>query len=121
MTNAVIAGYVRSAFTPANKGGLARVRPDELAAEVVRALVARAGVRFEDIEDLITGCAFPEGEQGLNVARMIGLLAELDVYKRQQSGRCSPPRRIFTPLASEQKLPMERVPPFCGNSIDGLP
>ncbi len=77
MTNAVIAGYVRSAFTPANKGGLARVRPDELAAEVVRALVARAGVRFEDIEDLITGCAFPEGEQGLNVARMIGLLAEL--------------------------------------------
>jgi acetyl-CoA acyltransferase len=77
MTNAVIAGYVRSAFTPANKGGLARVRPDELAAEVVRALVTRVGVSFEDIEDLIAGCAFPEGEQGLNVARMIGLLAEL--------------------------------------------
>ena len=79
MTNAVIAGYVRSAFTPAGKGGLARVRPDELAAQVVRALVTRAGVRREDIEDLIAGCAFPEGEQGLNVARMIGLLAELPV------------------------------------------
>jgi acetyl-CoA acyltransferase len=77
MTSVVIAGYARSAFTPAKKGSLARVRPDELAAEVVRALVSRTGVKPEDIEDLITGCAFPEAEQGLNVARLIGLLAEL--------------------------------------------
>jgi acetyl-CoA acyltransferase len=77
MTEAVIAGYARSAFTPANKGSLARVRPDELAAEVVRALVARTDVRPEDIEDVIAGCAFPEGEQGFNVARLIGLLAGL--------------------------------------------
>jgi acetyl-CoA acyltransferase len=77
MTNAVIAGYARSAFAPAKKGGLARVRPDELAAEVVRALIARSGVNPQDIEDLIVGCAFPEGEQGLNVARLIGLLADL--------------------------------------------
>jgi len=77
MTNVVIAGYARSAFTPAKKGSLARVRPDEMAAEVVRALVARTGVKAEDIEDVIVGCAFPEAEQGLNVARMIGLLAEL--------------------------------------------
>ncbi len=73
----VIAGYARSAFTPAKKGGLARARPDEMAAEVVRALLARAGVAPEAIEDLIVGCAFPEGEQGLNVARLIGLLADL--------------------------------------------
>lgn len=77
MTNVVIAGYARSAFAPAKKGSFARVRPDELAAEVVRALVMRTGVAPEDIEDIIVGCAFPEGEQGLNVARLIGLLAEL--------------------------------------------
>ena len=77
MTNVVIAGYARSAFAPAKKGSLARVRPDELAAEVVRALVSRTGVKHEDIEDIIVGCAFPEAEQGLNVARMISLLADL--------------------------------------------
>jgi acetyl-CoA acyltransferase len=75
----VIAGYARSAFAPANKGSLARVRPDEMAAEVVRALIARTGVKPEDIEDVIVGCAFPEAEQGLNVARMISLLADLPI------------------------------------------
>ena len=77
MKNAVIAGYVRSPFTPAGKGGLARTRPDDLAAAVVRELVRRAGVAPGDLEDLIVGCAFPEGEQGLNVARTIGFLAGL--------------------------------------------
>ena len=75
--NVVIAGYARSPFTLAKKGGLARVRPDDLAAQVVRALIERTGVKPEDIEDLIVGCAFPEAEQGLNVARLIGLLADL--------------------------------------------
>jgi acetyl-CoA acyltransferase len=77
MTNAVIAGYVRSPFHFAGRGALARVRPDDIAAQVVRALVFRTGVKPEDIEDIIVGCAFPEGEQGLNVARLIGLLADL--------------------------------------------
>jgi acetyl-CoA acyltransferase len=77
MTNAVIAGYARSPFHFASKGGLARVRPDDMAAQVVRALISRTGVNPEDIEDIILGCAFPEGEQGLNVARLIGLLADL--------------------------------------------
>ncbi len=77
MRNVVIAGYVRSPFTPAKKGELARVRPDDLAAQTVRGLLARTGVAPEDIEDLIVGCAFPEGEQGFNVARIIGFLAEL--------------------------------------------
>jgi acetyl-CoA acyltransferase len=79
MTNAVIAGYARSPFAPARKGGLTRVRPDEMAAEVVRALVARSKVNPEDIEDIIVGCAFPEAEQGLNVARLIALLADLPI------------------------------------------
>ena len=77
MTNVVIAGYARSPFHFASKGGLARLRPDDLAAQVVRALIERTRVRAEDIEDLILGCAFPEGEQGLNVGRLVALLADL--------------------------------------------
>jgi acetyl-CoA acyltransferase len=77
MKHAVIAGYARSPFTLATKGALARVRPDDIAAQVVAALVARTGVTPEDIEALVLGCAFPEGEQGLNVARLIGLLTGL--------------------------------------------
>ncbi len=77
MQHTVIAGYVRSPFTLANKGALARVRPDDLAAQVVAALVARTKVTTADIEALIMGCAFPEGEQGLNIARLVGLLAGL--------------------------------------------
>ena len=77
MKNVVIAGYVRSPFTLATKGALARVRPDDLAAQVVSALIKRTGISPADVEDLVVGCAFPEGEQGFNVARNIGLLAEL--------------------------------------------
>ena len=77
MKNVVIAGYARSPFTLANKGALTRVRPDDLAAQVVAALINRTNVRPQDIEDLIVGCAFPEGEQGFNVGRLIGLLAGL--------------------------------------------
>lgn len=77
MPNAVIAGYARSPFHLASKGDLSRVRPDDLAAQVIRGLIDRSGVKVEDIEDIILGCAFPEAEQGLNVARLIGLLADL--------------------------------------------
>ncbi|MCJ2183377.1 thiolase family protein [Novosphingobium sp. 1949] len=77
MDSVVIAGYARSPFHLANKGALKGVRPDDLAAQVVRGLIQKTGVEPADIEDLIVGCAFPEGEQGLNVARLIGLLADL--------------------------------------------
>jgi len=76
-TSVVVAGFVRSPFTPAGKGQLARIRPDDVAAQVVAALVGRCGLDPCAIEDLIVGCAFPEAEQGLNVARTIGLLAGL--------------------------------------------
>ncbi|KQX17698.1 MULTISPECIES: thiolase family protein [unclassified Sphingomonas] len=79
MPNAVIAGYARSPFHLASKGELARVRPDDLAAQVIRGLIDKSGVKVEDIEDIILGCAFPEAEQGLNVARLIGLLADLPI------------------------------------------
>ena len=77
MQNTVIAGYARSPFHLAVKGQLARVRPDDLAAQVISGLIERTGVKPEDIEDLIVGCAFPEAEQGFNVGRLIGLLAGL--------------------------------------------
>jgi len=77
MKNVVIAGYARSPFTLAHKGALQHVRPDDIAAQVVAALVERSKLDPADIEALIVGCAFPEGEQGLNVGRLIGLLAGL--------------------------------------------
>ena len=77
MKSVVIAGYARSPFTLANKGDLMKVRADDMAAAVVRGLVDRTKVNQDDLEDLILGCAFPEGEQGLNVARLIGFLAKL--------------------------------------------
>ena len=79
MTNVVIAGYARSPFTPAKKGALARVRADDMAAAVIRGLIEKAGVSPADIEDIIVGTAFPEGEQGMNVARLIVLLADLPI------------------------------------------
>ena len=78
-SNVVIAGYARTPFTFANKGEFVRTRPDELAAAAVRGLLERTGVKADDIEDLICGCAMPEAEQGLNIGRLIGLLSELPV------------------------------------------
>jgi acetyl-CoA acyltransferase len=75
MRNVVIAGYARSPFTLARKGALATVRPDEAAAQVIKALIERTKVNPAEIEDVIIGCAFPEGEQGLNVARLISFIA----------------------------------------------
>jgi len=73
----VIAGYARSPFTLAQKGALAHTRPDDLSAQVVRALIERTHIDPAQIEDLIMGCAFPEGEQGFNIARLVGFLADL--------------------------------------------
>jgi acetyl-CoA acyltransferase len=77
MKSVVIAGYARSPFHFARKGELARVRADELAAQTIAGLVTRTKLNPDEIEDLILGCAFPEGEQGLNVARLISFLAKL--------------------------------------------
>ena len=79
MKNVVIAGYCRSPFTPAHKGLLSTVRPDDLVAQVVKGLINKTGVNPQDIEDLILGCAFPEGEQGLNLARLVVHLADLPI------------------------------------------
>jgi len=78
MTDVVIVEAVRSAVGRAMKGSLAHKRPDELAGDVIKALMDRVPeVKPELVEDLVMGCAMPEGEQGLNVARMCGLLGGL--------------------------------------------
>jgi acetyl-CoA acyltransferase len=77
MSKPVIIGYVRSPFDFAEKGKLAGVRPDDMASDVIKGLLAKIPITPEDIEDLILGCAFPEAEQGMNLGRMLVLLAGL--------------------------------------------
>ena len=79
MQTAVIAGYVRSPFHLAHKGALVEKRPDDLAADVVRGLIAATGIDPAEIEDVIVGCAFPEGEQGFNLGRIVALTADLPI------------------------------------------
>lgn len=79
MQTAVIAGYVRSPFHFAHKGALVEKRPDDLAADVVRGLIAATGIDPAEIEDVIVGCAFPEGEQGFNLGRIVALTADLPI------------------------------------------
>src|SRR5262245_11937661 len=78
MKDIVIVEAVRSAVGRAHKGSLAQMRPDELAGQVIAGLLARVPqVKPADIEDVVLGCAMPEGEQGLNVARPSSFLAGL--------------------------------------------
>jgi acetyl-CoA acyltransferase len=72
----VIASTARTPFTRANKGELKDTRPDTMAAHVINAAIARVpGLKKEQIEDIVLGCAMPEAEQGMNVARIASLLA----------------------------------------------
>jgi acetyl-CoA acyltransferase len=78
MKEAVIVSAVRTPVGKAKKGGLATVRPDEMSATVLQALLKRTpNLDPAEIEDVVFGCAFPEGEQGMNIARMIALRAGL--------------------------------------------
>ena len=76
--DAVIVSAARTAVGKSKRGGLATVRPDDLAAAVIIDLLKRTpGLAPADVEDVILGCAFPEGEQGLNMARTVALRAGL--------------------------------------------
>lgn len=79
MSQPVIAGYVRTPFHAAGVGALASVRPDDLAALVVREVVSRSGADRCAVEDVILGRAYPSSEQGDNIARIAALLARLPV------------------------------------------
>jgi acetyl-CoA acyltransferase len=76
MRNAVIVSLARTAVGKAKKGSLKDTRPEEFATPVLKALVERTkGLQPEAIDDVILGCAMPEGEQGMNIARVVSLMA----------------------------------------------
>src|SRR3982750_3095299 len=80
MKEAVIVSAVRTAVGKAPKGTLKNTRPDDLAAAAIKDAVARIdGLNQAEIEDVIMGCAFPEAEQGMNVARTAMIAAGLPV------------------------------------------
>jgi len=79
MPKAVIAGYSRSPFTIANKGELVSVRPEDLLSEVIKDLVSKSKINPEDIEDIIAGCAFPEGEQGFNIGKVVTYMTGMNI------------------------------------------
>ena len=75
--DAIVAGWVRTPFHRAHKGALAGVRPDTMVAECIKEIVSRLDLDPADVDDVIVGCAYPEGEQGYNIGRMASLLAGL--------------------------------------------
>jgi acetyl-CoA acyltransferase len=79
MRSAYLLGAVRTAGTRARKGGFRETRPDDLAAWAIRGVLSRTGVDPASIDDVVLGCAFPEAEQGANVARIAALRAGLPV------------------------------------------
>jgi|GEM_PF-2832221 len=96
---AYVAGYTRTPFTFARKGALAPVRPETLGAHVIRALLEKTNVPGDQIEDVVWGCAFPEGEQGLNIGRVVALEAGLPVTKtfaRRNPSICQATGEIWT-------------------------
>ena len=72
MNNAYILAAYRTPVCRAYKGKFRTVRPDDLAAAAIKGLVERTDIEPLDVEDVILGCAFPEGEQGMNMARLTG-------------------------------------------------
>ena len=75
--DAIVAGWVRTPFHRAHKGALAGVRPDTMVAECIKEVVRRLDLDPTEVDDVIVGCAYPEGEQGYNIGRMASLLAGL--------------------------------------------
>ena len=73
----VIVDWKRSPFTKAHKGPLSIIRPDEFGGQVVRELIAEVNFEPSKIEDIIVGCAYPEGEQGYNIGRLMSFLGGL--------------------------------------------
>lgn len=77
MKNVAILSAVRTPIAKGMKGGFRSTRPDDLCALVIKEAISRASIHNENIEDVIVGCAMPEGEQGMNVARIASIRAGL--------------------------------------------
>ncbi|MDP6324806.1 MAG: acetyl-CoA C-acyltransferase, partial [Candidatus Thalassarchaeaceae archaeon] len=74
---AVIANYCRTPFHRAHRGDLKGTRPEDLASRVIQETLKITDISGEQIEDVLVGCAYPEGEQGLNIGRISTYLAGL--------------------------------------------
>ena len=77
MTNVVLVGFKRSPFTTANKGLLANVRPEDILSQVINDLIKTTNINKDDIEDIIAGCAYPEGTQGYNIAKIVSFMTDM--------------------------------------------
>ena len=97
MYNTVIAGYLRSPFTMADKGGLVDIKPVNLLAEVIKNLIFKTKINPDQIEDVIIGCAFQVGEQCFNIGRLVTFLSDLDI-----------------------KIPGMTVDRWCGSSMEAI-
>ena len=77
MRNAVLVGFKRSPFTIANKGLLATLRPEDILSQVINDLIQTTNINKVDIEDIIAGCAYPEGAQGYNIAKIVSFMTDM--------------------------------------------
>ena len=77
MRNAVIVGYKRSPFTLARKGEMANIRPEDILSQTINQLLNEIQINKNDIEDIITGCAYPEGAQGNNIAKIVSFMTDM--------------------------------------------
>ena len=114
MKDAVIVSAVRTAVGKAPKGTLSTARPDDMAAAVIAEVLRRApGLDPAEIDDVILGCAMPEAEQGLNVARIASLRAGVPHDARRPSrSTASVPRACRpSPTAAERILLRRRHAP----------
>jgi acetyl-CoA acyltransferase len=94
----VIVAAARTPVGKAKRGSLVTVRPEEMAAAVIKELLERASpLQPENVDDLLIGCAFPEGQQGMNLARLIGFQAGLPV-----------------------EVPAETINRFCSSGIQSI-
>ncbi|GAU76422.1 acetyl-CoA C-acyltransferase [Fusibacter sp. 3D3] len=92
MREAVIVAMGRSPIGKAPKGSLSKTRPESIGAQVLKGVISKVpSFDLKEIDDFIVGCAFPEGEQGINIARIIGLKAGLpdDVPAQTVNRFCS--------------------------------
>ena len=77
MLKSVLVGFKRSPFTLARKGDLSNVRPEDILSQVINDLVLTTNVNINDIEDIIAGCAYPEGAQGNNIAKIVSFMTNM--------------------------------------------
>ena len=75
--NTVLVGFKRSPFTIANKGLLSKIRPEDILSQVINDLVRTTNINKDDIEDIIAGCAYPEGAQGYNIAKIVSFMTDM--------------------------------------------